>query len=199
MRTLLFRTLAGLLLLFGASAADTLPAETPSSTYGPFLVNGVGVDMPLEEARLCLGKDCISGKSYLPWIGYRSVGLTGLKTPVIHMLHFNDKIAICIGDRLDFCGRTLLRRGDDTNRVDQLLGQPDLVPVDGAGPLTKRLYFRHGHVIDVSVSNDTYIRGHFPAKDWPVFCGKVWRFQLYSCDLDLSDTGYQGHPFGPGP
>lgn len=126
---------------------------------GPFLVDGIGIGSTVEEARQALTPRHVLG---------------------IARTHYRDgKVVVCSGNRLDFCGRELLHRGQSVQRLDQLLGASDFNPYAGAryGPgetVNKRLYFRWGYVVEALVSNDVFIRAHYTPVEQQLLCGK-WR------------------------
>lgn len=148
------------------------------------------VGMSVDEAKTALGPDWVNGKSYFPWIGQNGTDPSGFEGPVTRMRHRQGKVIVCTGDDLEFCSKSLIRRGQTLGRLGEMLGRPDLVPSGGyAGhgvdsPVISHLYFRCGYVIEALVSNDRFIRNHFPAAEWPARCGKVWRFRLWASDLE---------------
>lgn len=164
-------------------------ATVASAQPAPFSTNGVSVGMTVDEAKTALGPDTICGQTYRPWIGLLGSDLSGFKFPFVRMLHSQGKIIVCTGDSLGFCSKTLVRRGQTSERLLEMLGEPDLIPSSGyAGhgddsPVVSQLYFRWGYVVEALVSNDSFIRTHSPPKDWPARCGRVWRFRVWACDV----------------
>jgi len=169
---------------------------TVFANYGQYSVNDIAINMPLEEAERRLGPSSVRGNSVLPWIGRKSSDFRGFHSPVLHMLIQHKKIAVCIGDRIEFNGKILVKRGNSTDDLNQALGKPDCILDGGDEPVRNLLYYRQGFVIEATVSNDKFLHRHLTSKAWPDYCSKVWRFRLWAGHLKL--TTAKGSNTGPG-